>query len=245
MNKFHLIMPMGGNGSRFSKCGFNLPKPLISIYGKPFLYWSTMSILKFNDLVDLTFVVLKDHIENYHIDVEIKKYFPQANIIVLDHVLNGPVLTCLEGIKNIRDNLPILFNDCDHLFKSSQFNNACKTNEIKDLDGALITFKSDLPQYSYVIYNGNKITGTIEKKVVSNDAICGAYLFKNADYFKKIAKIYFDSCMYKEFFISGMYNEIAHSNGIIKTYPTDYHIPFGIPEEYEVAIKDKHYIELQ
>lgn len=34
--KVHLIMPMGGRGSRFSKEGFDFPKPLIQIYGKPF-----------------------------------------------------------------------------------------------------------------------------------------------------------------------------------------------------------------
>ena len=39
--KIHLIMPMAGAGSRFAKMGFELPKPLIEIQGKPFLYWST------------------------------------------------------------------------------------------------------------------------------------------------------------------------------------------------------------
>lgn len=36
MAKIHLIMPMGGKGDRFAKRGYDLPKPLISIYGKPF-----------------------------------------------------------------------------------------------------------------------------------------------------------------------------------------------------------------
>lgn len=245
MQRFHLIMPMGGNGSRFSNCGFNLPKPLINIYGKPFLYWSTMSILKFNDVADLTFIVLKEHIIKYSIDIVIHQYFPQAKIIELDHVLNGPVLTCLEGIKNIDDDLPLLFNDCDHLFKSSEFNDSCKNGNIGIFDGALITFKSNMPQYSYVAYDNDRIIGTVEKKVVSNDAICGAYLFKNTSLFKQLAKKYLVNCNYREFFLSGMYNELANNNGQIKVYSTDYHIPFGIPEEYEIAVNDKHYVELQ
>ena len=32
----HLIMPMGGKGSRFSENGFSIPKPLIIINDKPF-----------------------------------------------------------------------------------------------------------------------------------------------------------------------------------------------------------------
>ena len=36
MDKIHLIMPMGGAGSRFFKNGFVMPKPLIEIQKEPF-----------------------------------------------------------------------------------------------------------------------------------------------------------------------------------------------------------------
>ena len=63
--KIHLIMPMGGAGSRFTKNGYVMPKPLIEIHDKPFFFWATQSILKFVDVQDLTFVVLQEHITNY------------------------------------------------------------------------------------------------------------------------------------------------------------------------------------
>ena len=63
--KLNLIMPMGGGGTRFLKQGYTLPKPLITIYGKPFFYWATQSISKFVDLKSLTFVVLKEHVDKY------------------------------------------------------------------------------------------------------------------------------------------------------------------------------------
>lgn len=245
MAKIHLIMPMGGNGSRFSVCGYHQPKPLIPIYGKPFFYWAAQSVLKFVEVIDITFVILKEHIAGYGLDKEILKYFPAAKIEVLDHVLNGPVLTCLEGIKHIDDDCCILFNDCDHLFKSEAFNRACENNEICSLDGALLTFKSDLPQYSYIRYENGRITGTVEKKVVSSDAICGAYLFQSASQFRRLAEAYFGNCEYKEYFISGMYNVMAQQHGVIRQYDTDYHIPFGIPQEYKEALKDEHYKELE
>ena len=37
--KIHYIMPMPGYGSRFKNMGYDVPKPLIEIYGKPFFYW--------------------------------------------------------------------------------------------------------------------------------------------------------------------------------------------------------------
>ena len=41
--KFHLIQPMGGGGTRFLTSEI-MPKPLININNKPFLYWSTKSL---------------------------------------------------------------------------------------------------------------------------------------------------------------------------------------------------------
>ena len=66
--KLNVIMPMGGGGTRFGNHGFNVPKPLIEIYGKPFFYWATQSLVKNIEIESLTFVVLKEHIEKFAID---------------------------------------------------------------------------------------------------------------------------------------------------------------------------------
>ena len=77
-------MPMGGAGSRFFKDCFVMPKPLIEINEKPFLYWATRSIEKYVELADITFVVLKQHINEFKIDQVILRYFPTAKIEVVD-----------------------------------------------------------------------------------------------------------------------------------------------------------------
>ena len=85
--KPHLILPMGGAGSRFYKNGYMQPKPLIEINGKPFFYWASMSIMKYIDIADLTFVVLKQHVDEFKIDKVIEKFFPQARIEILPEIL--------------------------------------------------------------------------------------------------------------------------------------------------------------
>lgn len=229
-------MPMGGNGFRFSSLGYKLPKPLIPIQGKPFFYWATKSLLNSN-VKDLTFVILQEHVDNFHLDKKIFEYFPDAKLVILPAVLNGAVLTCLQGVKDIKDELPIIFNDCDHAFKSTQLDEFLQSN-IVDISGGLLTFNSNLDKYSYIEYNeeGN-IVGTVEKKVVSNDAICGAYYFKDTSIFKKYARLYLDNCDYNEFYISGVYNEMCKDNKVIKKFATDFHLSFGTPDEY-LEIKD-------
>ena len=243
MKKLHLIMPMGGAGSRFTKEGFELPKPLLKINDKPFFYWATKSITKFIDVTDIIFVVLQEHIDKYQIDQEIKKYFPKSIIKVIPQVLNGAVLTCLAGCEAINDDYPIIFNDCDHLFKSTAFNDFINTDE--KLDGALLTFESNSNKYSYAkLDENNNVIGTVEKEVVSSKAICGAYYFKNIKLFKKMANLYLEKCNYNEYFVSGVYNIMADNNLKIKCYNVDFHVPFGTPEEYQEASSSTYFEEL-
>ena len=240
--KLHLVMPMGGAGSRFFKDGFVMPKPLIEIEGKPFLYWATRSIEKYVELADITFVVLKQHIAEFHIDEVILRYFQDAKIEVVDfeEVKSGPVMTCLAGLKRICDDQPVLFNDCDHMFSCSCFAEDVN-KESWDYDGALLTFESNQPQYSYIQYENKKIVGTVEKKVVSNHAICGDYIVRNAQLFREMAEIYLENCNYKEFFVSGIYNVMCQKNLIVQNYTVDFHVPFGTPAEYEQAKESKYF----
>ncbi len=232
----HLIMPMGGNGSRFYNEGFNTPKPLIMIHDKPFFYWATQSIAKYTNLRSLTFVVLKEHILKFNIDDEIKRYYPHATIRVLEDVLNGAVLTSLKGVKAIEDQEPIVFNDCDHIFKCTSFSNFCNEGQFDAVDGALLTFESEDPKFSFVDLNeAGNVVRTVEKQAISNQAICGAYYFRNREIFETAAKSYLDVCQYKEFFMSGVYNVMAEHGGKIVSFKVDRHVTFGTPEEYKVA----------
>lgn len=234
--KLHLIMPMGGAGSRFFKNGFVMPKPLIEINGKPFLFWATRSIEKYVEVADVTFVVLKQYIAEFHIDKVIMQYFPTARIEAAewDEVKSGPVMTCLAGLKHIDDNQPILFNDCDHMFACSSFAQDMNSGRW-DYDGALLTFESDQPQFSYIQYADGRIVGTVEKKVVSNHAICGAYMVRNAQMFREMSEEYLKNCNYSEFFVSGIYNVMCQKGLSVQNYTVDFHVPFGTPTEFEQA----------
>lgn len=154
----------------------------------------------------------------------------------------GAVCTCLKGVEDIQDTLPVVFNDCDHMFSCNTLANRLADQRPIDFDGALLTFESSGTQFSYVKYDGNgNITGTVEKKVVSNRAICGAYFFDNAEIFRRMSEKYFETCQYKEYFISGVYDELFKENKKIVEFPTDYHIPFGTPNEYDTAKTSKYF----
>ena len=151
----------------------------------------------------------------------------------------GAVCTCLVGIEDIEDDNPVIFNDCDHMFCCRELANRLLQQSPIDFEGALITFESSEPQFSYIKYDesGNLI-GTVEKQVVSNHAICGAYFFANAGIFRQMSKIYFETCQYKEYFISGVYKKVID-------FLADFHLSFGTPEEYELAKNSQYFKDIE
>lgn len=246
MSKLHLIMPMGGKGYRFFKDGFSIPKPLIQLEGKPFFYWAVQSVSKFADIADISFVVLREHVEQFNIDSVILSYYPNANIVVIPEVLPGAVLTCMEGVKSISDDAPILFNDCDHMFVCHDFYDFCNKGDFSSPDAALLTFTSNESKFSFIrMDENNRIIGTVEKEAVSDLAICGAYYFKNSGAFLSAAEKYLHECKYEEFFVSGVYNVMTREGLDVKSFATNVHISFGTPEEYFAAEKDARLKEVE
>ena len=239
-------MPMGGKGSRFKERGFDVPKPLIELAGKPFFFWATQSVSRFIPLNKLVFVVLREHVRDYDIDKSISHFYREAQIKVIEDMhKEGPLFTVMDGLELIDDDVPFLVNDCDHLFRSRGFEEFLDSKETSECDGALLTFPSHSPNYSYIEYDREgSVTGTAEKKVVSDMAICGAYYFKNKKVFDEAAAEYIHNCSYNEFFMSGLYNVMISEKMKVSFFKTDFHIPFGTPEEYDLAKDTAHFEEL-
>ncbi len=241
--KINLCLPMGGAGTRFLNNGYETPKPLIELKGRPFFYWAAQSLLPFVQLESLTAVVLKDHIERFEIDKKIRYYYPSANIVVLDHVLNGAVLTCMEGAKAIDGNLPVIFCDCDIYFRCRGLYEYYWGEET-DAQGTLITFESTEPRYSFVRRGAaGFVTETAEKKAISSEAICGAYGFDRAETFLRAADRYLNECTYSEYYMSGIYNLLIEDGGRVRAFKCDKTVSFGTPGEYAAAVKDPDLVE--
>ena len=132
------------------------------------------------------------------------------------------------------------------MFICSTFNKFLIEGNFEKIDGALLTFESNDPKYSFLKLNDNgNVIKTVEKEAISNKAICGAYYFKNKEIFLKNSEIYLKNCQYREYFISGVYNSMASNDLIIKNFDVDLHIAFGTPEEYEEALTKKEFLDLK
>ncbi len=238
MRPLHIIMPMAGEGSRFAKAGWTTPKPLIELDGQPLFKHAISSVSAEGIRMKYSFIVRQEHIEKYAIDKGIKSFLPEANIFSVLKTTRGAVETCLMAESAITDDDAIIVMDCDLEFRSKRFIEIIKSILSDPIEksngGALVSFESDQPKYSYAEVGADGLVKrTAEKEVISNHALCGAYFFSTGREFKQIAHRLLDEPKFKkpEYYVSLLYNYMLEKGEKVYLAPMEEYYSYGTPEE--------------
>lgn len=232
---------MAGEARRFRDQGVTTPKPLLDVFGIPLAVRSALSIADHGQN-EYLFVALKEH-KKWGIESRIIEHIPNSQFIFIDQVTSGPIATCLVAVNKIDKNLPVVFNDCDHVFQSSEFNTFLQEQNKSSLNGsALIYFESSDSRFSYV--KTKKIDGkeivqfAAEKKVISKYAVCGVYNFETVQLFSNIAEKYLANKSKSERFMIEIIDDLARNSYPINAIRAQFHKSLGTPEEYNSAVND-------
>ena len=226
---------MAGEGSRFANAGWPTPKPLIQLKGKP-LFLHAIDSVRLDDVpMKYSFIVRQNHIDENKIDHSIKEFLPDAFIYSVEKTTRGAVETCLKAERGIDDDDAIVVMDCDLEFSSVRYKElireSLKNNGAKG--GALVTFESDSPKYSYAeIDEDGLVRRTAEKEVISNHALCGAYFFASGKEFKAVANELVNAPMEKpELYVSLLFNKLIANGSPVYIAPMELYRSYGTPEE--------------
>ncbi len=238
LRPLHIVMPMAGEGSRFLKEGWTTPKPLIQLHGIPLFKRAIGSVQTDGVQMKYSFIVRQNHIDEYGIDKGILSFLPKAKIFSVQQTTRGAVETCLMAESVIDDNDAVVVMDCDLEFRSKQFIELIKAALAKSGDtaagGALVSFESDSPKYSYAqIDEHNVVIRTAEKEVISNHALCGAYFFSSGQRFKQVAHQLMNEQNFAkpEYYVSLLYNYLIAAGEIVYLAPMEEYYSYGTPEE--------------
>ena len=240
MRYLHVVMPMAGEGSRFTKAGWTTPKPLIELNGQPLFKHAISSVAAEGIEMKYSFIVRHEHIEKYGIDNGIKSFLPEANVYSVMKTTRGAVETCLMAEASIDDNDAVIVMDCDLEFRSQEFLNIIKNILSKSVDevngGALVSFDSNEPRYSYAETDEHGLViRTAEKDVISNHALCGAYFFSIGKRFKEVAHKLLDEPEFKkpEYYVSLLYNYLLADGETVRLASMEEYYSYGTPEELQ------------
>lgn len=238
MRKLHIIMPMAGEGSRFTAQGYTVPKPLIQVEAKPLYLRAIESLDGIEVSKRYSFIVRRQHVESFSIDKEILHHFPDANIFSVAQTTRGAVETCLMAREAIMEEDGLLVLDCDLEFHSSALYSTVREILMQPANtvggGILLSFNSDNPRYSYAATDGKgRVTRTAEKNVISNDALAGSYFFSTGKCFLTAANQLLEDANKcdSELYMSLLYNYLIEAGQSVSLVKTDRYRSFGTPEE--------------
>lgn len=232
---------LAGRGKRFLQEGYLSPKPLIKINGRPMVI-QAVSCLPAS--MKYIFVCLLEHLENFHLQDEIRKVFPEAKIVKIDKVTDGQACTCEIGLANEDLKSPLLVAACDC---GMRWNTDAYARLIRDpdIDAVVWSFRhhpssEKNPQiYGWlkVDKNSNVLKVSVKKQISENPfndhAIIGTFYFKKAEYFiESLKRVYEKNIrVNNEFYIDSCINELLNLGLVVKVFEVDHYIGWGTPDD--------------
>jgi len=226
-----IVIPMAGNGSRFTRAGYTDPKPLIPVHGKPMISWVVDNLAV--PCARFVFVIRADYPESCK--DYLRSIAPGCFILVVDKVTEGAACTVLLAKDLINDDTPLLIANSDQFieFDAGQFVQSFLNS---GADGKISTFNGDRnPKWSYAAVKDGYVTEVREKDPFSDHATTGVYMWRRGSDFVRFAEqmIAKNIRVNNEFYTVPVYNE-AIADGLKITIDTCKQMwGLGVPEDLE------------
>jgi hypothetical protein len=248
-----LVLPMAGRGSRFSQVGYDLPKPLLDINGKPMIIQAVDCLPKSDNNI---FVCLEEHINMYNIDSILHDYYPNCNIKSINKVTNGQACTCEIGINYFDLNLenPIIISACDNgvYYDKEKYLNLLNDESIDVIVWSFRnnqTSKINPNMYSWLEVDENDNIKNVSCKnfiydnPLTTHAIIGTMFFRKAKYFIDGLKKNYKSNITTngEFYVDDVINQNISNNLNVKVFEVEDYICWGTPDDYKTYNYWKNY----
>lgn len=221
----NIVIPMAGKGSRFVEAGYKDPKPLISVHGKPMIQVVVENLTPKCEH-RFIFICQNQHIKDYDLTKKLKSMTKNVEIIGIDGITEGQVCTVLKAKDLINNDEPLMTANSDQ-YIDFDINDYLSVMDDKNLDGLIMTMKTDDPKWSYAKTDKNGfVIKTAEKKVISEDATVGIFNFRHGkDLVRSAEQMIADNIrVNNEFYTCPCYNYLIKDGKKIGIY--------GIGEEY-------------
>lgn len=215
----NIVIPMAGRGSRFVNEGYELPKPLIPVLGKPMIQ-VVINNLKPSCEHRFIFLCLQEHIDKYNVDEKLKEWAPNSEIVIVDKVTEGAACTVLLAKELINNENSMMIANSDQ-WVDIDIDKYLEQMDKDKADGLIMTMWADDPKWSFVKFDeDNEIIQVVEKEVVSNEATVGIYNYKKGKDFveaaeKMIAK---NIKVNNEFYVAPAYDMMIEAGKKITIY---------------------------
>jgi hypothetical protein len=137
---------------------------------------------------DLTFVLHDDEASRRFVVEDISRWYPRARNVFISSYTHGAALSVLSGLALVGESDDVLCIDlADIIFEDKSDPLSAFSDPLVGAIG--LTFRSDNPVYSYIRRDAaGRVVEAAEKRVISNEASAGVYLFRSSSiYLRSLA----------------------------------------------------------
>lgn len=215
----NIVIPMAGRGSRFANAGYELPKPLIPIHGRPMIACVVENIRPDREH-RFIFLVLAEHAREHGVQELLDQIAPGCLIVFVKAMTEGAACTVLLAREFIDGPEPLMIANSDQ-WLGCDINAYLKVTDDPAVDGTIMTMWADHPKWSYArLDTSGRVTEVVEKEVVSNDATTGIYNFRRGDLFVAAADRMIERNLRinGEFYVAPTYNSLIEDGGKIRAF---------------------------
>jgi len=244
------ILPMAGAGSRFSKVGYQDPKPLIKVDGLPMVVQAIKCLPQSTDNI---FICLNEHLQKYELEKGIREYYQNAKIFGIDGITEGQACTTEIGVKQGSIDLekPILITACDN----GAYYDMEKYQRLVDdesIDVIVWSFRNNPtsrnhPQmYAWMETDKEDNIKSVSCKkfneekhdIKKSHVIIGTMFFRKAKYFMDGLKKNYDENIRTngEFYVDDVINQNIKEGLKVKVFEVKNYICWGTPDDYETYV---------
>lgn len=239
-----IVIPMSGFGERFRKAGYEVPKPLIPVDGKPIL---AHVIDLFPGETDFLFICNQEHLDEpaYAMAQQIRRWCPTGRIVPIEPHRLGPIHAVRQARKLIKADQPVVVNYCDFAcqwdwadFKAFVQETSCA--------GAVPAYKGFHPHslhannYAFIREEGGWLKDIQEKEPYTDDrmseyASSGTYYFQSGE----LCLSALDEAVEKdlnvngEYYVSLAYKVLAQRKLPVAVYELQHFMQWGTPQDLE------------
>ncbi len=226
----NIVIPMAGEGSRFSEAGYKKPKPFIDVDGSPMIK-KVLDNLKYKDASYILIAQKKHLLEEQQLVKEINNLY-NVTWVTIEQLTEGTACTVLFARELLNNDTPLLIANSDQIVDGGIGGLVDDAIERK-LDGSILCFKDDErdPKWSFAKVDENMlVTEVREKEPISDCATVGIYYFGKGCIFVDAAidMIVRNERVNNEFYTCPVYNQMIQKKLNIGVFMIDQKRMHGI-----------------
>ena len=238
-----VLMLFSGDDKAFKDSGFQYPKNLTEISGKPIIE----NVLKcFGDVLEnadeILLTMRQQEIDRYHTSSVARLLYPKIKIISVPNITKGAACAVLLAISSIDNTEELVVINGDIIIEQSIMP-AIEDFRKRKLDGGVVTFESVHPRWSFVKCDeSGQIIEATEKRPISKNATAGVYYFRRGKDYVEAAEnmIRKDASVNGAFYICPAFNELVLMQKKLGVYQIDREKYYSLASPAGVEAYEKH-----